>query len=1084
MSQSYSSRHSDNRVGPTADKMSPSVVESQLQELQQRSAGQEALTLEQCRSLKPDDMARRFFHSVREGNSDQVSRLLKCNSSLVSKLDEQLMSGLHYAVKCNRVDMVSLLMQAGANVNIKGREGSRPIHVAANFNQSDALRELLNSRRTRVDATDDRGQTALHVACRRNHEPSVKILLSHKANSQLKELDGTSVLHLPSRRNNLELCQMLTTDTGLITCKDKYGVTPLMVAAAEGSEDLLNYFISVCKKTTHGAAGRILDMQDSEGNSSVHFAAKNDKFLAIEILSEHGANLDLQNLEQSAPIHLAATLGHRESVAKLIHLGALPNLSDKNGRTPLHCCIIARQLEICDTLLLAGAQSRAADEDFMTPLHWACRRGLTQAARRLLRVDPGCLSLVDIHMRTGLHWAVLACAVDLVELLLAQAGDSDESANASDFHDKYPVHYAVEMNDSQLVRILLTHGADFHAVDTEGRTATQLAVKLGHEGLVRDICGLGQYIKRQALRHRDLRGVTSLLIAAEHGHTRVLHFLLEQGADFTAKDEFGRTALMLSCGGGHSDIVATMIDKGVDVNASDVNRNTALHYACKHAGSSARSLELLLSNGAQLQQNYNGETPVDVAVLNNNGPAISLLFSDAYCDWVMSYRKDTGMSHMDILIQHSPQTALTILNRSMTKSGADNLEKNFMVTHNFFYLDPGPDDPASKPNRYLGLRTMVERQREDLLKHPLCAALLEYKWSFTRYFFWCDFFFYAVFLCCLTAFVADQGPLPISLVDANTGCRNTSSSGGSGQRQKLTNGRLILEKSVVIGFLCVRLVLEFIKLVFKRLQYLKNYENLFFVTLYILTFVFIYPPDSEPCIDNWIFGIFSVILAWCLLIFQFEHLPVTGIYSLMFQKVIISLVKVLLIFAFFIIGFGLAFNIGLVSQTPFKYPMYSILKTFDMTVGEMEFVTYFISGTSGRMQLALLVVFVIFVVVMPIGLMNLLVGIAVGDIEGISKEAGLRLVEIRINLVYEMETNLPRYFQRRLYRRFLQFYPNRTGNRLVEYMRPYGMQYRDWLQRCADDRAETTNEERLEAVEAAVQGLTILLKDIRQAVVH
>uniref|UniRef100_A0A1I8IKM2 ANK_REP_REGION domain-containing protein n=1 Tax=Macrostomum lignano TaxID=282301 RepID=A0A1I8IKM2_9PLAT len=185
------------------------------------------------------------------------------------------------------------------------------------------------------------------------------------------------------------------------------------------------------KKTTHGAAGRILDMQDSEGNSSVHFAAKNDKFL----------------LEQSAPIHLAATLGHRESVAKLIHLGALPNLSDKNGRTPLHCCIIARQLEICDTLLLAGAQSRAADEDFMTPLHWACRRGLTQAARRLLRVDPGCLSLVDIHMRTGLHWAVLACAVDLVELLLAQAGDSDESANASDFHDKYPVHYAVEMND-------------------------------------------------------------------------------------------------------------------------------------------------------------------------------------------------------------------------------------------------------------------------------------------------------------------------------------------------------------------------------------------------------------------------------------------------------------------------------------------------------------------------------------------------------------------------------------------------------------------------------------------------------------
>uniref|UniRef100_A0A1I8FIP8 ANK_REP_REGION domain-containing protein n=1 Tax=Macrostomum lignano TaxID=282301 RepID=A0A1I8FIP8_9PLAT len=415
--------------------------------------------------------------------------LLKCNSSLVSKLDEQLMSGLHYAVKCNRVDMVSLLMQAGANVNIKGREGSRPIHVAANFNQSDALRELLNSRRTRE-------LTPQTIGARRRctwlvDEITSRILLSHKANSQLKELDGTSVLHLPSRRNNLELCQMLTTDTGLITCKDKYGVTPLMVAAAEGSEDLLNYFISVCKKTTHGAAGRILDMQDSEGNSSVHFAAKNDKFL--------------------------------------------------------------------------GAQSRAADEDFMTPLHWACRRGLTQAARRLLE-----WILVVCHLLTS------TCEQDCTGspgLCSGPGGAATRSSRrfrrvreCQRLHDKYPVHYAVEMNDSQL------------------------AVKLGHEGLVRDICGLGQYIKRQALRHRDLRGVTSLLIAAEHETNSV-----------------ARTALMLSCGGGHSDIVATMIDKGVDVNASDANRNTALHYACKHAGSSARSLELLLSNGAQLQQNYNGE---------------------------------------------------------------------------------------------------------------------------------------------------------------------------------------------------------------------------------------------------------------------------------------------------------------------------------------------------------------------------------------------------------------------------------------------------------------------------------------------
>uniref|UniRef100_A0A1I8IB57 ANK_REP_REGION domain-containing protein n=1 Tax=Macrostomum lignano TaxID=282301 RepID=A0A1I8IB57_9PLAT len=174
--------------------------------------------------------------------------------------------------------------------------------------------------------------------------------------------------------------------------------------------------------------------------------------------------------------------------------------------------------------------------------------------------------------------------------------------------------------------------------------------------------------------------------------------------------------------------------------------NTALHYACKHAGSSARSLELLLSNGAQLQQNYNGETPVDVAVLNNNGPAISLLFSDAYCDWVMSYRKDTGMSHMDILIQHSPQTALTILNRSMTKSGADNFGKEFHGDAQLFSTwTPAQMTRPPSPTATWAFAPWLSDNAKDLLKHPLCAALLE---SFTRYFFWCDFFFYAVFLCC------------------------------------------------------------------------------------------------------------------------------------------------------------------------------------------------------------------------------------------------------------------------------------------------------------------------------------------------
>ncbi|PAA75698.1 hypothetical protein BOX15_Mlig025935g2 [Macrostomum lignano] len=1066
-------------------KDAPMVGEEKTKPARPKMMGK-GLSSVQLRTLSSAEQRKLFFHSVREGNTDLVLMLIKNDSSLVSELDDQLMSGLHYAVKSDRVGVVAALIQAGANVNMKGREGSRPLHVAANFNQIGALKELLSSRKVRVDATDDRGQTALHVACRRNHEEVVQILLGHKANPQLKELDGTSVLHLPSRRNNLQLCQILTNDTALISCRDKHGVTPLMVAASESGEELLSHFVSVCKLSDKNIV-QMLNIKDAEGNSAMHYAARSDKPSMIQGLKNCGADINIRNLENSTPLHAASALGHKESVIKLLELGADPNQQDKLGRTPLHSCAISKQEEICGILLKAGSDPQAADAEFMTPFHWACRRNQLNEAAHLADADLDVIAATDIQMRTGLHWAVLAGSIELVNYLLDKAAELPEGCetvlNASDAQDKYPVHYAVEVGNTELLVALLSRGADFHVVDMEGRTPVQLAVKMGCIELVQNIFEHSEKLKHQALKHRDMSGMTSLLIAAEQGHSELFEYLLEQGADFMVKDEIGRTALMLSVGSGHHEIASVMIDKGVDVNASDSSRNTALHYACKHEDSDASCVELLLKNGAQLQQNYNGETPVDVAVLNNNNPAIQLFFSDAHRTWVMTYRKENGYTHLDVLIQHSPQTAELILNQAMTESGADHMDKNFMVVYNFTDLDPGPDDPASAHRRYLALRTMVKRRRVELLEHPVCQALIESKWAVARYFFWFDLLCYAVFLCCLTAFVADNGPLPLWEIDTQTGCRNYTTDGvSSGTRQKLTNPTLILEKAIVIGILSIRLVIETVKVAFKRLQYFKNYENFFFIVLYIFTFIFVYPPDSEPCQYNWICGMFSVIMAWCLLIFQFEHLPKIGIYSLMFQQVIVSLVKVLVIFSFCIIGFALAFNIGMVAQTPFKYITYSILKTFDMTVGELDFVTYFISNSYGGMQTGLLVVFVIFVIIMPIGLMNLLVGIAVGDIDGISKEASLKLIDIRITLFYELETNLPRYFQRRLHRRFIQVYPNRIGNSVSEYLWPYGAQYRDWVQRCADARAETSNEERLILMESNIQQLNSKLEEIKKTI--
>lgn len=59
--------------------------------------------------------------------------------------------------------------------------------------------------------------------------------------------------------------------------------------------------------------------------------------------------------------------------------------------------------------------------------------------------------------------------------------------------------------------------------------------------------------------------------------------------------------------------------------------------------------------------------------------------------------------------------------------------------------------------------------------------------------------------------------------------------------------------------------------------------------------------------------------------------------------------------------------------------------------------------------------------------MNLLVGLAVGDIESIQKNAELKLLAIEIEDVYSFERRLPNCFLRRIHKSSVTKYPNKRG---------------------------------------------------------
>ena len=95
-------------------------------------------------------------------------------------------------------------------------------------------------------------------------------------------------------------------------------------------------------------------------------------------------------------------------------------------------------------------------------------------------------------------------------------------------------------------------------------------------------------------------GETPLMIAAQNGHSDVVKFLVNHGANVSARDKRGKPCLLHSIG--HPEILKFLVDKGAEVNARDGNGWTVL----MHAVANAQTMAILLDKGAEVDAKNKG----------------------------------------------------------------------------------------------------------------------------------------------------------------------------------------------------------------------------------------------------------------------------------------------------------------------------------------------------------------------------------------------------------------------------------------------------------------------------------------------
>ncbi|XP_064833770.1 poly [ADP-ribose] polymerase tankyrase-1 isoform X5 [Oncorhynchus masou masou] len=626
-----------------------------------------------------------LLEAARSGNEEKLMALLtplnvNCHASDGRKSTSQKMlsTPLHLAAGYNRVRIVQLLLQHGADVHAKDKGGLVPLHNACSYGHYEVT-ELLLKHGACVNAMDLWQFTPLHEAASKNRVEVCSLLLSHGADPSLVNCHGKSAVDMAPTP---ELKERLTYE---------FKGHSLLQAAREAD-------MAKAKKTLALEIINFKHPQTHETALHCSVASPHPKRKQVtELLLRKGANVNEKNKDFMTPLHVAAERAHNDIMEVLQKHGAKMNALDTLGQTALHRAAMAGHLQTCRLLLSYGVDAsilslqgftasqmgneavqqilsenvpvRNSDVDYQ--LLEAAKAGDLDTVKSLCSPqNVNCRDLEGRHS-TPLHFAAGYNRVAVVEYLLHHGADvhakdkgglvplhnacsyghyevaellvrHGASVNVADLWKFTPLHEAAAKGKYEICKLLLKHGADPTKKNRDGNTPLDM-VKEGDtdiQDLLRGDAALLDAAKKGCLARvqklcspenincRDTQGrnSTPLHLAGETGHQdiaragynnlEVAEYLLEHGADVNAQDKGGLIPLHNAASYGHVDIAALLIKYNTCVNATDKWAFTPLHEAAQKGRT--QLCALLLAHGADpSMKNQEGQAPLDLATADD-----------------------------------------------------------------------------------------------------------------------------------------------------------------------------------------------------------------------------------------------------------------------------------------------------------------------------------------------------------------------------------------------------------------------------------------------------------------------------------
>ena len=284
----------------------------------------------------------------------RIQKMIQDSPDLINATGEGGMTPISRAAGAGWLRVVAFLLDHGAVLD------SAALFQATQWGNK-AMVDFLIARGADVNATDDSGGTALHLAAQKGYLSVAETLIQHGANLEARNArmnQGQTPLHRATIYGRPALVALLLAKGADVNARDASGVTALGRAVLSGQSGAMDALLK---------AGANPDSADDTGQTALSYAAEGGNVVSIKALLAAKANPNTGRYGST----LFAT-ANPEILKLLLAAGANPNIKDQAGRTPLLAVIEKGPVESAALLIQHGADvNSASDNNYMTPLQMA-----------------------------------------------------------------------------------------------------------------------------------------------------------------------------------------------------------------------------------------------------------------------------------------------------------------------------------------------------------------------------------------------------------------------------------------------------------------------------------------------------------------------------------------------------------------------------------------------------------------------------------------------------------------------------------------------------------------------------------------